>query len=458
MDEDFFLDSLYIDQTTFDELSRLVQNRLCSQLDIQLRQLLNVSQYLRILRDQDEQQVSLLILAASNGYDDIVRVLLSHDNTVDHVELKGTMIISDQLPIDGATALYYACYHEHFTVAKILIEFGHANVNQVTNDRPFHPLLLHATMMNRRDIVAFLLDHKYADVNETKSFDFNRSTALTSAAFEGHVSLIEYLIANGADVNYSCQHPYLINPTPLVCALLAGHIDAVQVLLHAAADTSNLKEDERELVTTAIAGKNLSIIDFLLTQSITTIDQIELTVCSSIYIHTPIQQMHEILKVFKITLRCRERAILRKVCIEPIAAYDYHQECQTVDELDSIKNDSHRIFIETLLIRERIALSRNDISLVKPLHSYGDSLVKRGQFEKGLDAWIHMFYLYQQMNMSTILHRFVWLFCRMLGANENIPVEWFLKVGRLVFEFSHLQEKKNTAHNALFLIIIATKV
>ena len=275
MDEDFFLDILYIDQTTFDELSHLVQIRSCSQLDIQLRQLLNVSQHLRILRDQDEQQVSLLMLAASNGYDDIVHVLLSHDNTVDHVELKGTMIVSDQLPIDGATALYCACYHEYFIVAKTLIELGHANVSQTTMNYPSYPLLLHATMMNRRDIVAFLLDHKYADVNEIKSFDSNRCTSLTLAAYNGDASLIEYLIGNGADVNYSYQNFALINPTPFLYALLHGHVDAVQVLLHAAADTSNLKEDERELVAAAIARNNLWVIDFLLKQFITSSDSLQ---------------------------------------------------------------------------------------------------------------------------------------------------------------------------------------
>ena len=159
--------------------------------------------------------------------------------------------------------------------------------------------------------------------------------------------------------------------------------------------------------------------------------------------------MREVLEVFKITLRCRERATLPKVCIESIAAYDYQQECQTVDQLDSIKDDPHRIFIETLLIRERI---------VKPLRSYGDSLIKKEQFRKGLNVWTYVFDFYQRMNMDTILHRFVCLFCQMLKANENIPVRWFVKVGRVVFEPSHVQGEKNTTHNVLFLIVIAMKV
>ena len=213
-----------------------------------------------------------------------------------------------------------------------------------------------------------------------------------------------------------------------------------------------------EILCSAIAlqeGHGL-IVDFLLPYW-TNIEDLELAACPLRYSHS-LEQMGYVLKILKKALQRRSELNVSKTCIRPIAAYDYEQECQTVDELDSIKDNPRRVFIETLLIRERMALSRNDISIVKPLHYYGDSLVRRERFEKCLNVWIHMFYLYQQMNMSTILHRFVWLFCRMLSANEDISVEGFLKVGRLVFEPSHLEEKENTTQNAFFLVIIATKV
>jgi hypothetical protein len=149
---------------------------------------------------------------------------------------------------------------------------------------------------------------------------------------------------------------------------------------------------------------------------------------------------------------------IEKNCIAPIAAYDNQQECQTVDELNGIKDNRHRIFLETLLIRERIALSRNDINILKPLHDYGDQLVHDEEFDKCLDLWIHMFYRYQQMKIDTILHRFIWLFCRMLTADQPIPVQRVLQVCQLVFEPSQKDEKNLTIFNALFLVIIATKI
>ena len=113
------------------------------------------------------------MVAAFHGYDDIVRVLLTHYDPTRQIELKGQMVIllMMQSCVKGATALYCACYQGHFTVAKTLVELGQANVNQDTRDYSHYPLFIHATIMNRQDIVHFLLEHKYADVNETKSDD-----------------------------------------------------------------------------------------------------------------------------------------------------------------------------------------------------------------------------------------------------------------------------------------------
>jgi hypothetical protein len=49
-----------------------------------------------------------------------------------------------------------------------LIELGKANVNQTMQS-------IHATMMNRLDIVQFLIENKYSDVNQTKSSNHYKS-------------------------------------------------------------------------------------------------------------------------------------------------------------------------------------------------------------------------------------------------------------------------------------------
>jgi ankyrin repeat protein len=458
MDENLSLDILYGDEYVPEELYQLVRHGLCSQLDIRLHELSHSIEYITALRWYNQEQLSLLMVAALNGYDNIVRVLLTHCDPMHHIELKGQITVSNGICIEGATALYCACYRGHFTVAKTLIELGHANPNADTYDYPKCPLLIYATSMDRLDIVRFLIENRYSDVNETKSTDIDQCTALIWASHRGYPVLVKYLIKHGADVNYSCPSEYLTAQTPICCATLRGHVGSVRLLYNAGADT-NIKNNSGEtLLMTAVRHKYYSIIAFLLKQSINTIEDLELAICSLIDISSSNEKMTLTLELLKFTLRKRQSMHIQKVCIEPMAAYNYEQECQTVDELNAIKDDRYRIYIETLLIRERLFLSRKDIAIMKPLHAYGDMLVDKKEFDKCLEVWIHMFYLYQQMKLETILHRFVWLFCRMLTAKHIIPVERFLRVCQLIFEPSQMEDKTVTLGNALFLVIIATKV
>ncbi|CAF4049904.1 unnamed protein product [Rotaria sp. Silwood1] len=72
----------------------------------------------------------------------------------------------------------------------------------------------------------------------------------------------------------------------------------------------------------------------------------------------------------------RTKLSIPKQVAQPIIAYDFHKECQSVDELEQIKYNHERLMIEALLIRERILFSRNDpripnVSAVKLLLAYG---------------------------------------------------------------------------------------
>jgi hypothetical protein len=138
--------------------------------------------------------------------------------------------------------------------------------------------------------------------------------------------------------------------------------------------------------------------------------------------------------------------------------YDYKQECQTVDELNVIKDDPERIIVETLLIRERMFSSQKDIEIIKPLQYYGDMLVKQKQFDKCFNVYIHIFDLHPKMDIGTYLCGFVWLFCKMLTANRRIPVDRFIQVCYLTLEPPQSIDIELKINNALFLVIIATKV
>ncbi|UJR12609.1 hypothetical protein I4U23_016784 [Adineta vaga] len=314
MDEIFSLDILYVDEYIPEQLCQLVQNGLCSQLDTRLYELSNSAEYLTALTWHYGEQLSLLMSATLNGYDDIVRVLLTHCDSKLQIELKGQLILYDETLVKGVTALYCACYRGHFTVAKTLIEFGQANVSQETERHPYYPLFLHATVMNRQDIIHFLLENKYADINETKSNDSDESSALILAVRQNRTSLVKYLIDNGADINY-CNR----NRT----------------------------------------SRGLTAVIFLHEHSIdNTIEDLELAACYLFDISSSIENINVVFNLLRTALQQRQLLHIEKISIEPMYIYNNQQECQTIDELDRIKNDRNRIFIEISLMRERIYASK----------------------------------------------------------------------------------------------------
>ncbi|CAF2521279.1 unnamed protein product [Rotaria sp. Silwood2] len=109
----------------------------------------------------------------------------------------------------------------------------------------------------------------------------------------------------------------------------------------------------------------------------------------------------------------------------PITAYDNQQECQSLNELDRIQDNEDRLYVEALLIRERILLPKKSERLFQPLLKRAMVLAERTEFDRCLNLLFHTFYLYQQMELRTGLHHFVWIFCRMLNANVPIRADHF---------------------------------
>ncbi|UJR12188.1 hypothetical protein I4U23_016365 [Adineta vaga] len=428
MDEIFSLDILYVDEYIPEQLCQLVQNGLCSQLDTRLYELSNSAEYLTALTWHYGEQLSLLMSATLNGYDDIVRVLLTHCDSKLQIELKGQLILYDETLVKGVTALYCACYRGHFTVAKTLIEFGQANVSQETERHPYYPLFLHATVMNRQDIIHFLLENKYADINETKSNDSDESSALILAVRQNRTSLVKYLIDNGADINY--------------CNRNRTSREILRLLYNAGANI-NIKYNTGDTLFMRAAKYNKDL---------------ELAACYLFDISSSIENINVVFNLLRTALQQRQLLHIEKISIEPMYIYNNQQECQTIDELDRIKNDRNRIFIEISLMRERIYASKKNIKIIEFLNDYGDQLANKKEYNKSPAVYIRRFNFYQQTEMRNNLANFVWLFCKMLTNNRIISIHDFLQVCYLTFELKNKEDRDLTIYNALFLVIISTKI
>ncbi|KAF3634440.1 putative haloacid dehalogenase-like hydrolase domain-containing protein 3-like [Capsicum annuum] len=83
------------------------------------------------------------------------------------------------------------------------------------------------------------------------------SAALHMASANGHRSIVEYLIRNGADVNASNVE----KNTPLHWACLNGHIEVVKSLILAGANVSALNSHERTPIDEVVTRGKMNIID-----------------------------------------------------------------------------------------------------------------------------------------------------------------------------------------------------
>ena len=391
------------------------------------------------------------MVAALHGQDEIVRFFLTCDLSGEQLKLRGAIFIGSQKRIKGVSALYCACYREHFHVAKTLIEVGKANANEDSSDYSGYPLLLHATINNRLDIVRFLLENRYADVNETKSLDQREFTALICAARDGHISLVQYLLDAGADVNYCSPMEHLESRTALMFAVEKDHLD-IFVLLYRRGATI-----DPSLFSMAIRNKSYSLLRFLLDESLITPDQLELAVASLSW-STQIEYMQTQVKFLGISLQYRQRTGQRKVCPTPLSIFDHQQECQTVDELERIADDRDRILIQLALIQYRLQSPDQRPARIELLDDYSLMLVEKKRFATCLDLCHHLFDLDEQFDGDSSLHRFIWLFCEILSSDDHLYVDRFLPVAYLIFRPFNQKHLERSLNNALFMVILATKV
>ncbi|MCX6278007.1 MAG: ankyrin repeat domain-containing protein [Bacteroidetes bacterium] len=163
-----------------------------------------------------ESGVTALMIAAENGYADIVQALLE----------MGAVVNAKRFDI-GATALHFAGQNGHYDVVEDLLKNG-ADVNAKMNDGK--TALMAAALDGHTEIVNQLLDHG-AIINERKN---DGTTPLILAAMEGHAETVRVLVARGADL-YSQVINGTASYTPIMFAEIHHHSQVVEILRQAIA-------------------------------------------------------------------------------------------------------------------------------------------------------------------------------------------------------------------------------
>lgn len=446
--------------TNDDELYELISHQNdANQLDVRLKNSSNVDSILCLLHRRDEQSLTLLMLAALHGKDEMVHVLLNYSSDAQKlVNIRGSIYRVDGTLIKNATALWCSCDRSHYTIARILIEKGGADIDR----GPRYPLLIDAIIAGRLDTIQFFIENGYAEINSMRDNEHYKLNSLITAVTYGHSHIVAYLLEKGAKCDVLT--PTSSN-TPLSYAAIKGYLDIVRLLCAAGANSSLKNKSGQTPLMLAAKHDHMDIAEYLFYQNNLeiAIKQLELVACSFVVApNNPYTlqypQFEKMISLTNKVFELRRKHDLPKTVAPAIAAYNFSRECETIEDFNTIVHDHDRLCIEALLIRERILVPEKDETLFKPLLVVGDKLVQRAQFELCLHLWEHAFYLYQNMDLDTGLHRFVWLFCKMISANVNIPVQRFVQICRLTFEPSQQKPKDDYIKNALCFLAISVKI
>lgn len=116
--------------------------------------------------------------------------------------------------------------------------------------------------------------------------------------------------------------------------------------------------------------------------------------------------------------------IIRKKRSEPVSAYENWRECENLQQLESIKDDSNSLHMESLVIRERILgnffsyqrkkkiskhlffvslfLGTHNPEVPHPIVYRGAVFADAARFDRCIDLWLRALHLRQLNNISVV--------------------------------------------------------
>ena len=421
------------------------------------------------LTEEEGQGTTPFIIAARNGHDKVVKMLLTHFKV--DIEQIGTVKF-DGYVIEGATALWCSAGGGHYHTVKTLISCK-ADVNHATlsNSTPLRA----ACFDGRLDIVKFLISKK-ANIHIPNKYN---NTCLMIACYKGHWDVVQFLLNQGAnpDTIANC------GATALHFSSERGHLEIVKELVYAKA--AIIKNDQR-MTPLHIAAEcgNADIVEFFISlPQCTKSERIEaLELLGASYAND--RDNYDIDKCYHyLWLAMQERHndpsgnVLQKKVRPPVLAYENRQESLTVGELEAIKNDHNALHMEALIIRERI-LREDNVEIPHPIIFRGAVFADTARFDRCTTLWMRALMLRQKNDrcITKDLLRFAQVFSQMFHV--GVAVEFWL--AEEVFEFclkaleKYLRHQKSVVnedevelarehqdlnmHTALYLLAILTKV
>lgn len=373
----------------------------------------------KVLED-DGQRCTPLIVAARYGHNKVVRMLL--DKFKPDLEQEGTVKFNGYV-IEGASALWAAAGAGHLNVLKTLVKAG-ANVNHATktNSTPLRA----ACFNGRLDIVKYLINHQ-ADINIPNMFN---NTCLMIASYKGHLDIVNFLLDKTADPNKKAY----CGATALHFAAECGHTNIVCELLKYGAQMIKNVSGMTPLITAAERTR-AEVVEYLVQRREVTkeeiIDAYELLGAS----YANDKDNYCLTKAYMYLYKAMELRysdidnIVYKQLGSIVKAYENWKECETLEKLETIKDNSNAIHMESLAIRERI-LGLHNPELPHPIVFRGAIFADNARFDRCIDLWLHALKLRQLNDISIVtdLLRFAQVFSQMIHVGVDLDISQVINV------------------------------
>lgn len=418
----------------------------------------NPESYLnRQYNEPHEQQCTLLVIACVNKFEDMVKLLLNYSKIDLEVVNDVRLVEKDYsfVMYQDVTVLWVAAAINEFNIVKLLVEHG-AQINHTTKTRS---TAFRCACWNENIDMARYLKQNGANVHIAKQ---ENETNLIASVINENLNIITYLVDElGCDVNESM----IDGRSPLYFAVNSGSSKIVEYLLKHGAKNFRSKYDNMSPILLAAENRNVDLIE-VISPHCSLLEQIEanelLASSFSCIEHGTVdfQKSYEYYcRALELRVEHNLPKILRSSTIE---VFDNRQECQTVDDLEKIRQNNDVMYVDALLVRERL-LGENNSKFLYSLRYRGAFLIDEGQHHRGIDCWLYELNLCRQYSLnieSEYLRCWVHVFSDMLMtpttisdiALQSIMTVIVEKLEQVTKEFNY------NLYTLLFLITIVTRV
>ena len=412
----------------------------------------------RVYDEVQMQKCTLLTIACLNGHTDLIRMVLSHFKP--DLEVLNNIIFGDVNSNPhlflNVSVLWTAASNNHFDMVKLLVQHG-ANVNHTTKT---NSTSLRGACYNGNLEMARYLVENGADTHINKE---NNDTNLMVTVCHKHLHMVIYLIDElKYDVN-ACDND---GRSALYDAVNCGSLELVEILLDRGAQNLRAVKDQMSPLMWAAEKRRADLLKAIAVHCslLEQIEAEELTgsafICGARGDRMLDQAFEHLVRAVELRSTHNLPKSIKQTSNE---LFDDQQECQTIDELRNIRSNFNRMYIEALLVRERL-LGATNVEYRYSLCYRGAILADHGLHQEAMNYWMYELRLSQKYSIkldAKHLRRFASLFSNMLYKTGSIPIESIITIIlATINELEHNREHNfnYNLYTLLFLITIASQV